>query len=72
VASNDPDKPKPERPTFIVQARETATSDAGLYVFRVLCSLVVILALTQAPMPAQLAGLWALTLLALSLGRRPR
>jgi hypothetical protein len=76
MASNDPDKPKPEPPdsgpvAFIERiVRLPAANDYTP--LRIICVLIIVLALTQSPMPMQLAGLWALVVLALSLGRLKR
>lgn len=73
MASNDAAKPKPQLPdtgpvAFLERiVRLPAANDHTP--LRIVCVLLIVGALTFTPMPAQLVGLWALTVLALSLGR---
>jgi len=72
MASNDPDKPKPEPPdsgpvAFLERiVRLPATNDQTP--LRVVCLLVLALVLAATPMPFQVIGIVTLVVLALSLG----
>ena len=72
MASNDPDKPKPEPPdsgpvAFLERiVRLPARNDQTP--LRVVCLLVLALVLAATPMPFQAIGIVTLVVLALSLG----
>jgi len=72
MASNDPDKPKPEPPdsgpvAFLERiVRLPARNDQTP--LRVVCLLVLALVLAATPMPFQVIGIVTLVVLALSLG----